>query len=70
MSTIWQALIKCILHIFIEKSHPKFPFHPLKYDSGIEGRRVVPTTLLLATKKLGNLDWRQCLLMEKNGSSK
>ena len=27
---ITQAVIKCILHIFIEKSHSKFPSHPVK----------------------------------------
>ena len=28
MGNIWQALIKCIVHIF--KSHSKFPSHPLE----------------------------------------
>ena len=40
MCNIWQALIKCILHVFIEKSDAKYPFHSL-----IRGGRVVSTTL-------------------------
>ena len=37
---------------FIEKTYSKLPFHPLKYDRslGIEGGRVIPTTLLKSLK--------------------
>ena len=52
MGNIWQALIKRILNIFIEKPHSKFPFHPLKEDSGIGGESVTLETLL-RSKKLG-----------------
>ena len=45
-----QALINCILHIFIKKSHLKSPFHSLKLDSGIGGGRVVSTTFLKLPK--------------------
>ena len=50
MGNIWQALIKSILHIFIEKPLSKFPLHPFQYDSGIGGGRVVPPTLLTLPK--------------------
>ena len=33
MGSVWHALIKCIFHIFMEKSHSKFPFEPLNEDS-------------------------------------
>ena len=51
MGNISQPIIKCILHIFIEKSHLNFLFHPLKEDSGIGGEKVVPTTLLMLPKE-------------------
>ena len=51
MGNIWQALIKCILHNFIEKFHSKFPSQPLKWDSGMGGGKVVPTTLPTSAKK-------------------
>ena len=42
MGNIWQALIKYILHIFVEKSlkysnsqKSNIPFYLLQYDSGI-----------------------------------
>ena len=54
MGDIWQALIKCILHILIEKSLSKFSSHFFKKDSGMGGGRLVPTNLTY-TKKLGNL---------------
>ena len=47
---ILQALIKCILRIFIEKSIKISIFYPLKKDSGIGGDNFVE-----GTKKLGNL---------------
>ena len=46
MGNIWQALIKCILHIFIEKSLSKFSSHFFKQDSGMGGGRLVPTNLI------------------------
>ena len=44
------ALIKFILHIFIEKSLSKFPSHALEKDNGIGGGRVVAITLLKLPK--------------------
>ena len=69
-TTKWQALIKCILHIFIEKSQSRFTFHPLKRDSGIGGGRVV---LMRLSYQMLNLPknwviyiyWRPWLLLEK-----
>ena len=45
MGNIWQNFIKCILYIFIAKSHSKFPSHQLKQDSVIGDGKVFPTTL-------------------------
>ena len=49
---IWHALIKYILHVFIEKSHSKFPSHLLKSDRsiGIEDGKVFQTTLIKLPK--------------------
>ena len=61
MNNIWQVLIKCILYSFIEKSHSKFPF--LSLSKTVEaGLNIFP----YITKKVGNLYWRLCLLMEKH----
>ena len=66
MSNIWQILIECILHIFIEKSQSKFAFHPLKQDSSIGGGRVVLTTLLKLPKNwVIYIYCRKCLVIEK-----
>ena len=52
MGNICQFLIKFMLDIFIEKYYSKFPSHLLKEDRslGIDGGRVVSTTLLKSRK--------------------
>ena len=67
MSNIWQILIECILHIFIEKSQSKFAFHPLEQDSSVGGGKVVLTTLLKLPKNwVIYIYCRKCLVIEKN----
>ena len=50
MGNIWQALIKCILHIFYRKFKHKNSIPLFHEDSGIGGGRVVPTTLFKLRK--------------------
>ena len=55
LGTTWHGFIKSIIHIFIEKSHLKLPYH--LFDKENRELGDLPNNFAQVSSKMGNLYW-------------